>query len=303
MMDDHPRVRAGRAIRALSAILLIGHAATAGAAAVGSGRHWQMAIEGLQCDVADSVVTMDSRIRYLGGAGLVEAPVLRIVGSEGRAVPPRSLVWKDGSKPLAALISAGGIRSIEPGSEGRMQFRFPLRDAAGDLKLEFGDLKPIVLAKAPSSGAKGVCERLLKTGQVQGAQPARAPLGKGAVPRMRVYRDAYPCREAASGTARTVEAQHPPYPPEQILVFGRGYLPNLREVGLPTGSAAAQSYAYAGKDELQAFEDSARRAVAADFPSYVGSAKHFAFNWGIQRAPNGNELYSVGLYGLRPCAK
>lgn len=262
-----------------------------------------MTIEGLQCDIADAVVAMDTRIRYLGGAGLVEAPVLRIVGGEGRTVPPRSLVWKDGSKPLAALISAGGIRRIEPNTEGRMQFKFPLRDVAGELRLEFGDLKAIVFAKAASSGAKGVCERLLKTGQVQAAQPALPPLGKGAVPHMRVYRAAYPCREAARGTPRTIEAQEPPYAPEQILVFGHGYLPNLREVDLPTGRAAARSYAYAGKDELEAFENFARRAVAADFPSYVGSAKHFAFNWGIQRAAGGNELYSVGLYGLRPCAK
>ena len=303
MMNDHARVRTGRAVRALSVIFLIGHAASAGAAPAGSGRHWQMTIEGLQCDVADSVVTMDSRIRYLGGAGLVEAPVLRIVDGEGRTVPPRSLVWKEGSKPLAALISTGVIRSIEPNTVGRMQFKFPLRDAARDLRLEFGDLKAIVVAKAASSGATGVCKRLLKTGQLQVAQPARPPLGKGAVPRMRVYRDAYPCREAARGKPRTIEAQHPPYAPEQILVFGRGYLPNLREVDLPTGRAAAQSYAYAGKDELAAIEDFARRAVAADFPSYVGSATHFAFNWGIQRAASGNELYSVGLYGLRPCAK
>jgi hypothetical protein len=290
-------------MRIVAALWLCCLSAAAVAAAVGSGRHWQMTIEGLQCDMADSVVTMDARIRYLGGAGLVEAPVVRIAGGEGRMLPPRSLVWKDGSKPLAALISAGGIRSIEPNTEGRMQFRFPLRDAAGELRLEFGDLKAIVLAKAAAPGAQGVCERLLKTGQLQAAQPARPPLGKGAVPRMRVYRDAYPCRESARGAARTIEAQHPPYAPEQVLVFGHGYLPNLREVDLPTGRAAAQSYAYGGRDELQAVEDSARRAVAADFPSYVGSAKHFAFNWGIQRSASGNELYSVGLYGLRPCAK
>lgn len=302
-MDDHPRTRAGWAVRVLPAVVLIGYAAGAGATAVGSGRHWQMTIEELQCDIADSVVTMDTRIRYLGGAGLVEAPVLRIAGGEGRTVPPRSLVWKDGSKPLAALISAGGIRRIEPNTEGRMQFKFPLRDVAGNLRLEFGDLKAIALAKAAPSGARGVCERLLKAGQVQAAQPARPPLGNGAVPRMRVYRDAYPCRESARGTARTIEAPHPPYAPEQVLVLGHGYLPNLREVDLPTGRAAAQSYAYAGRDELEAIEDSARRAVAADFPSYAVSAKHFAFNWGIQRSASGNELYSVGLYRLRPCAK
>jgi hypothetical protein len=272
-------------------------------AAAGSGRHWQMAIEGLRCDYSDSVVALDARIRYLGAAGLVEAPVLRIADGDGRAVPPRSLVWKDGSKPLAALISSGGVRSVEASVEGRMQFRFPLRDAAGELRLEFGDLQAVVLAKAAASGGKGVCERLLKPGQIRAAGRARPPLGQGAAPRMRVYRAAYPCREAAAGALRTVEAHHPPYAPEQILVFGRGYLPNLREVELPTGRAAAQSYAYTGKDDLDAFEDAARRAVAADFPAYVGSARHFAFNWGIQRAASGNELYSIGLYGLRPCAK
>jgi hypothetical protein len=276
--------------------------ASVAVAAAGSGRHWQMAIEGLQCDFSDSVAALDARVRYLGAAGLVEAPVLRIVDGGGRAVAPRSLVWKDGSKPLAALISAGGVRGVEANVEGRMQFKFALRDAAGELRLEFGDLKAVVLAKAAASGEKGVCERLLKPDRIQAAGQARPPLGRGAAPRMRVYRAAYPCRETAGGALRTVEALHPPYAPEQILVFGRGYLPNLREVDLPTGRAAAQSYAYAGKDELEAFEESARRALAADFPAYVGSARHFAFNWGFQRAASGNELYSIGLYGLRPCA-
>ena len=69
------------------------------------------------------------------------------------------------------------------------------------------------------------------------------------------------------------------------------------------GERLSRAPAGEDEDELEAVEDSARRAVAADFPSYVGSAKHFAFNWGIQRAASGNELYSVGLYGLRPCAK
>jgi hypothetical protein len=278
-------------------------ASTAGAAAVGAGRHWQLRIEGLQCDVSDSVVAMDTRIRFLGAAGLVEAPVLRIVDGGGRAVPPRSLVWKDGSKPLAALISAGGVQSVDANVEGQMQFKFPLRDASGELRLEFGDLKAVVLAKAAAARGTGVCARLLKPAQIQATGRARPPLGQGAAPRMRVYRAAYPCREAAASALRTVEAQHPPYAPEQILVFGRGYLPNLREVDLPTGRTAAQSYAYAGKDDLEAFEDAARRAVAADFPAYLGSAKHFAFNWGFQRAASGNELYSLGLYGLRPCAR
>ena len=285
------------------AILFCALSFSAGAAAVGSGRHWQMTIHGLQCEAAGPEVAMDARIRYLGATGLVEAPVLRIVDGEGRAVPPRSLVWQEGSKSLAALVSAGGIRNVEAGTEGRMQFRFSLRDATGDLRLEFGDLQAVVLAKARSSRANGVCGRMLKAGEVRATQRGRTPLGQGAAPRTRVYRAAYPCREPAGGSTRTVEAQQPPYAPERILVFGRGYLPNLRDVDLPTGRAAARSYAYAGRDELDLFEDAARRAVAADFPAYAGGAKHYLFNWGIQRSASGNEMYSIGLYSLRPCTR
>lgn len=294
---------AGRKSHLFSLLFLAGCAANAAAAAVGSGRHWQLAVENLQCDPADSVVMLEARIRYLGATGLVEAPLLRIVDGAGRALPPRSLLWKDGSKPLAALMSAGGVRSLEANTEGRLQFKFPLRDAGGELKLEFGDLKAIVLAKAAASGGKAVCGRLLKPAQLQANQRPRPPIGQGAAPRMRIYREAYPCRDAPGGALRTVEVRHPPVPPEQMLVFGRGYLPNLRDVELPTGKAAAQSYAYAGKDEPDSFEDAARRAVAADFPSYPGSATHYAFNWGVQRDAAGNELFSVGLYGLRPCAR
>lgn len=289
-------------MRISATLILCCLSSAAVAAALGSGRHWQLSVEGLQCDPADSVVALDTRIRYLGATGLVEAPVLRIVDGAGRSVAPKSLVWKDGSKPLAALMSAGGVRAVEANSEGRLQFKFPLRDAGGELKLEFGDLKAIVLARA-SPGEKSVCERLLKPAQIHAAQRARPPLGQVAAPRMRIYREAYPCRDPAGGALRTVEARHPPVPPEQMLVFGRGYLPNLREVDLPTGKAPAQSYAYGGKDELDAFEEVARRAVAADFAAYPRSAKHYAFNWGVQRDAAGNELFSVGLYGLRPCAK
>jgi hypothetical protein len=97
-----------------------------------------------------------------------------------------------------------------------------------------------------------------------------------------------------------VAAEFPPYLPRQLLVFGRGYLPNVREIELPMGRSPAQSYAYAGLDDLKAIEDAARRALGADFPEYR-SPKYFAFNWGVQRSQSGNELYSVGVYELRPC--
>ena len=54
---------------------------------------------------------------------------------------------------------------------------------------------------------------------------------------------------------------------------------------------------YSGLDELNAVEDAARRAISADFPQYAGGA-HFAFNWGVQKAASGNEMYSVGIYAI-----
>jgi hypothetical protein len=97
-----------------------------------------------------------------------------------------------------------------------------------------------------------------------------------------------------------VAADYPPYLPKQLLLFGRGYLPSAREVALPMGRAPAQAYAYSGPDELKALEAAARKAIAADFPQY-DKARHFAFNWGVQKARSGNDLYSIGIYELRAC--
>ncbi|MGQ0543965.1 MAG: hypothetical protein ACT4P3_01350 [Betaproteobacteria bacterium] len=70
------------------------------------------------------------------------------------------------------------------------------------------------------------------------------------------------------------------------------------------GRAPAQPYAYAGVDDLTAVDDAARRVFMADFPEYralTEGRKYFAFNWGAQEAPSGNELVSIGIYDLRPC--
>jgi hypothetical protein len=125
---------------------------------------------------------------------------------------------------------------------------------------------------------------------------SRAAPAKASV---RVYRSAYPCREKA-GALRTVEADQPPYAPRQVLLFGRGFLPNARHVQLPTGSTPAQTYAYDGTDELGAIEEAARQALLADFPAYAARGT-FAFNWGEQRAKSGNQVDSVGLYEVRAC--
>jgi hypothetical protein len=97
-----------------------------------------------------------------------------------------------------------------------------------------------------------------------------------------------------------VTAEYPPYLPLQLVVLGRGYLPNARAIELPMGRAPAQAYAYAGLDDLKAIEDAARRALGADFAHYR-APQYFAFNWGVQRSESGNEVYAVGLYELRPC--
>ena len=72
------------------------------------------------------------------------------------------------------------------------------------------------------------------------------------------------------------------------------------------GKAPAQSYFYMGVDKLDAVENAARRLMAADFPEYragLAATKHFAFNWGMQKAQSGNALYSIGIYDVRPCPK
>jgi hypothetical protein len=104
---------------------------------------------------------------------------------------------------------------------------------------------------------------------------------------LRVYRNAYPCGRAPAAL-KTIEADHPPYLPKQLIVLGRGYLPSTRHIELPMGRAPAQAYFYAGADTLDAIEQAARRAIAADFPGYA-SGGHFAFNWAEQRGATGNQ--------------
>ena len=223
------------------------------------------------------------KVEYRGPGGVVEAPVIRLVDAEGRAIVPKSLVWKSGAKPLAQWLSAGGLRNIKPESLGQFELKFPLPAASSDLNLEFGDIRSFAVTR------KGAC---LKPYAIRAPKPASIDRAKLKFP---VYRARYPCSPSA-----TVAADHPPYLPKQLLLFGRGFLPNAREIELPMGKAPAQAYAYAGPDELIAVEDAARRAILADFPEYALS-KHFAFNWGSQRSASGNEMYSVGIYELRPC--
>jgi len=263
------------------------------AAATASGRNWRLAIESLECQGA--ALVLDTRIRYLGPKGPVESPVIRLVDAKGTAHPPRSLVWKQaGSRQIADWLSGGGLTNLQSEEVGEVLIKFEPSDAAGGIRLEFGDIDAFPLTR---KGAKGVCSSLLKAGELRTPRFVRS--AKEGKIDLRFYRKAYPCLSASKAPV-TLEAQYPPYLPKQLLALGHGYLPNAREIALPMGTAAAQSYAFTGMDDLKGVEDAARRAVTADFPRLVNGAT-FAFDWGLQRSASGNELYSVGLYELRAC--
>jgi len=232
---------------------------------------------------------IDSRIRYLGPKGPVEAPLTRLVDGDGRRYPPKSLVWIGGEKKLAQWLRSGGIANVQSESVGEFQIKFDIGSATSALQLEFGDIRAFALTR------KGGCGSLLKPAEL--ATPRRARSGAVAAVKSRVYRGAYPCTPR-----RTIEADHPPHRPRQLLLFGHGFLPNAREIDLPMGKAPAQPYFYGGADDLVAVESAARQAIAADFPEYRGE-KFFFFNWGTQKSQSGNDVYSIGIYDLRPCPK
>ena len=192
------------------------------------------------------------------------------------------MVWKRGDRALGAWLVGGGLANLQAEEVGEMQFRFPA--PGGVANLEFGDIAPFALTR------KGAC---LKIAELRAPRAVRAA---GKASRFAVHRARYPC-----APSRTIAAEYPPYLPRQLLLFGRGYLPNAREIALPMGVAPAQPYAFAGPDDLAAVENAARQALAADFPQYPIGDRYFAFNWGVQKAQSGNEAYSIGIYELRPC--
>ena len=265
-----------------------------------------MTIDRAECEPAQALLTLRARLRYGGPIGLVEAPVIRLADAQGRTLPPRSLVWQGGGgRALAQWLAAGGVTMVQAEDVGTFELRFDVRDAAGELRLEFGDISAFALtAKAATSPCRGV----LKPEAMRVPRAWRIAEAPDAGARIRVFRAAYPCRPREGGL-RTVEADHPPYVARQVLLLGRGYLPSAREIDLPQGKAPAQPYAYAGRDSLDAVEQAARRAIARDLsermPALVaqGAARGtlFAFNWGTQKAPSGNEMHAVALYDVRPC--
>jgi hypothetical protein len=262
------------------------------AANTASGRNWRLTIDSLGCDGA--ALVLGTKIRYLGPKGPVESPLIRLVDAKGERHLPRSLVWKQGGREIADWLSGGGLTNLQSEDVGEVQLKFEPRDAAGEVRLEFGDIDAFPLTR---KGTRSVCASLLKPEELQTPRFTRS-VKEGKIS-LRFYRKAYPCLSASKAPV-TVEAQYPPYLPRQLLVLGHGYLPNAREIALPMGTAAAQSYALTGPDDLKDVEQAARRAVLADFPRLVKGGT-FAFDWGLQRSASGNELYSVGIYDLRAC--
>jgi hypothetical protein len=252
-------------------------------AAVGSGRNWRLQIDGIDCAAAQ--MTIGTHVRYLGPSGAVEAPVSRLVDRADQRYRPRSVVWRSGSKPLAELVSSGGLKIIEAGSEGEIQWKF--QAPSGDLKLEFGDIDAFQLSRKRAAA----CE-------YEVSPPKSRVRVEGARLDFPVHRGRYPCLPNS-----IIEAEYPPYLPRQLLLFGRGYLPNAREIDLPMGWARAQAYFYVGADDVIAVENAARRALVADFPEYSSGARYFAFNWGTQKAESGNDMHSIGVYELRACPR
>ena len=295
-----------RAIGTIVPILSLLAPVLAADAATASGRHWQIAVESIACESAQPLLVVGARIRYLGPRGPVEAPVNRLVDSRDKAYLPKSLVWHGGSRELAQWLPGGGIANVQAALEAEVQLKYDVTGAAGELRLEFGDVAAFALTR--KGGA--ACSGALKPAQLRPPSVLRTRAA-GVGPRVRVYRAAYPCR-TAKGALRTTEAQYPPYLPRQMLVFGRGYLPSARRIELPMGWVPAQAYSYAGVDALDPLEDAARRTIGTDFPHYSASLvgvgqsaspshKHFAFNWGSQRAESGNEAYAIAIYDLRAC--
>ena len=292
-----------RTLSLLLPVVLFCHAADSGAAAVAAGRNWRISLDKVHCEDAGSLLVIGTRVRYLGPKGPVEAPVSELVDGEGRQVRPRSMVWKDGSRQLAQWLPSGGLANVQSEYVGDVQLKFDVRGVTGELKFAFGDIRAFALTRKGASASRGACESLLKPGEIKAPRASR-PAGNEPL-KLRVFREAYPCLPP-QGALRVIETDHPPYAPRQLLLFGRGYLPNARQVELPMGKAPAQPYFYVGVDELDAIENAARRLIAADFPEYrtdLAKMKNYAFNWGVQKAQSGNDLYSIGIYDLRPCSR
>lgn len=255
------------------------------------GRHWRIDLRSVACEAADSLVLLGTRVHYHGPKGVVEAPVMQLIDATGQRFVPKSLVWNGGAKDLATWLPSGGLANVQVDNVGDFQIRFDARGASGALKLEFGDIAAFPIAR-------NACRGVLKPEEVQAPRKPRARSAEGKPPR--IFRSTYPCLR--QGVLHVAEARYPPYLPKQLLFFGRGYLPNAREVALPMGTAPAQSYSYLGPDKIDAVEAHAARALLADFAQQL-DARSFVFNWGVQSALSGNEAYSVGIYEVRPCPR
>src|SRR5688572_15290633 len=140
----------------LLAAMALAHACGADAAAIASGRNWRLAIDSIEGKPAPTLFTIGMRFDYLGSKGPVEAPLSQLVDANGKPHLPRSLVWQRGSKPLAAWLSAGGLSNLQSKSVAEVQLKFDVREARGDLHLEFGDIRAFALTRKRTAGCTGL---------------------------------------------------------------------------------------------------------------------------------------------------
>jgi hypothetical protein len=248
------------------------------------------------------------KLRYLGPKGAVEAPISELIDGAGGTIRPRSLVWQGGPRELARWLPTGGLAKVQFEYVGAMQLKFDLPAAAAGLKFAFGDIEAFPLTR---TGAQRACGSLLKPGELQLPRALPRPVPKEK-PDLRVFREAYPCL-TPQRALRTVEANQPPQHPLHVLLFGRDFLPNVRQVDLPTGNVPAKSYSYTGADALVPLEEEASRMMAADYGDYLPglvtapvsaskARKYFAFNWGVQKSRSGGALYPIAIYEVKACA-
>jgi hypothetical protein len=219
-------------------------------------------------------ISCGGAVRSRGGA--VEAPVSQLTDAGGKAYPPKSVAWKPGSKPLAEWLSSGGLRNLKPESLGAVELKFDVVELSEGVSLEFGDVQAFPLTRKTTG--KGVCARLLKPDEIgapRAARPAAVDSSKLDFP---VLRATYPCNPS-----RTVAAEYPPYLPRQLLFFGRGYLPGVRQIELPMARAA---------------ETPCTRSASTSFAAAPGPEKARA----PRRRPSGTD-YRCGVSPCRPRAR
>ena len=229
----------------------------------------------------------------------------QLVDGKGKRASCRSsLVWKQ--RQQAARRLALRRRPEQPAVRGRRRGRSSSFDVAR------GARRRCSSSSATSARLRSRArERRVRTGcssptQLQAPRVARSrPKRAGRKSDLRVLSQARipACRRRRRRHRR--RRRYPPYLPRQLLVFGRGYLPNARRDRSCRWAqrAGAVLCAMPARTSSRRVRGAPRaRGGARRFPAATRKRRHFAFNWGVQKAARAaTSSYSVGLYDLRAC--